>query len=162
MCLTFLSFSAWAVFCHGAPFWNRVCSARKAKQSDDDEEEEDESAAPLEVTAANERGNAPLTSTLASMRPNVVARVLEHHARWYEDLDEVAPDVTGEWAYALMARLEKPLHPDVTSALRTLALAASRQRRRVIQEGEALERINALSLFVCLVAKYFNQGDLAD
>lgn len=70
---------------------------------------------------------------------------------------------TGAWLYALLARLEKPLHPDVGSALRTLALVASRQRRDLVEgENRELGPVNGLSLIVCLVARYFNQRDLAD
>ncbi len=72
----------------------------------------------------------------------------------------------GPWLYALMCRLEKPLHPDVGSALRTLAIACSRGRDRIVREKkkeeEDLKALNALTLFICLVAKYFDQADMAD
>ena len=167
----------WCVFCHGAPFWNSVCAALKAKDSDSDEDEEDNTAP---VNESNSAGRAPLTTLLCSLRPNVVVRVLEYHVGWCEAVDMVLPgggvlgDVTspsapmmGEWLFALLARLEKPLHPDVESSLRTLALVAAKQRLALAREevsgdGQPDPRINGLTLFVCLVAKYFGQSDLAD
>ena len=61
-------------------------------------------------------------------------------------------------------RLEKPLTPDVGSSLRDLALICSQLRMNIV--GEASENkdedIAALNLFICLVARYFDQGDLVD
>ena len=66
-------------------------------------------------------------------------------------------------------RLEKPLTPDVGSLLRDLALFCAQQRLEIANKVEAIEtggvpddNIAALNLFICLVAKYFDQGDLVD
>ena len=119
------------MFCHGAPFWNSVCTALKAKDSDSDEDNEDNTAS---VNESNSAGHAPLTTLLCSLRPNVVVvvRIPEYHVGWCEAVEMVLPgggvlgDVAtpsapmmGEWLFALLARLEKPLHPDVESLLRS-------------------------------------------
>ena len=68
----------------------------------------------------------------------------------------------GAWIYGLMARLEKPLDPDVCSSLRSLASVCARQRKVLVEKGEEGEVLNTLALFICIVAKYFGQADLAD
>jgi survival of motor neuron protein-interacting protein 1 len=75
----------------------------------------------------------------------------------------------GPWVYTLLTWLEKPLTPDVWSSLRDLALFCAHQRLEIASKVEAIEaggvpddNIAALNLFICLVAKYFDQGDLVD
>ena len=71
----------------------------------------------------------------------------------------------GPWLYSILVRLEKPLTPDVGSLLRDLVLTCSRERHRISTSGSGDdndENIAALNLFICLVAKYFGQGDLED
>ena len=47
--------------------------------------------------------------------------------------------------------------------MRDLALFCSHQRHRLAGEEErSEEQVAAFNLFICLVAKYFDQGDLAD
>ena len=57
---------------------------------------------------------------------------------------------------------EQPLTPDISSILRDLVLFCSRERRRIAASEMAGKNDNvaALNLFICLVAKYFGQGDL--
>ena len=70
----------------------------------------------------------------------------------------------GPWLYAVLVRIEKPLHPDVGSSLRDLVLFCARERKRLVAGNEEnnVETIAALNLLICLVAKYFGQGDLED
>ena len=71
----------------------------------------------------------------------------------------------GPWLYSILVRLEKPLTPDVGSLLRDLVLICARERHRISTSGSGDandENIAALNLFICLVAKYFGQGDLED
>ena len=70
----------------------------------------------------------------------------------------------GPWLYSLLVRLKKPLTQDISSVLRDLVLFCSRQRRRIAasEMEDKDENIAALNLFICLVAKYFGQGDLED
>ena len=73
----------------------------------------------------------------------------------------------GAWLYSLLVRLEKPLTPDTSSMLRDLVLVCARERRKIAAasdttEAERDENIAALNLFICIVAKYFGQTDLAD
>ena len=161
--------TGWAIFCHGRSFWNRVEAARE-EEEEDDEEEAGEKQKKGGKEAKNEEdgggGCLPTTSLVSHLRPHVAVRLLEHSVSWAEDLGGIGvaadADAEGAWLYSLLCRLEKPLHPDVGSALRTLAIVCSRQRERVVKEKGDLKIVNTLSLLICLVAKYFDQADMAD
>jgi hypothetical protein len=96
-----------------------------AKESGEDEAEE--KCIPVEVTEDNRKGHEPLTSVIVQLKSVWCVSLLEYQVEWAETLSIV--DEMGAWIYALLARLEKPLHPDVTSTIRTLALVCSRQGR---------------------------------
>ena len=77
-------------------------------------------------------------------------------------MDNTVRPEMGPWIYALMAKLEKPLYPDVESELRNLIKDCREQRVKVVKDGSDLEIVNSLTLFICLAAKYFGQKDLGD
>lgn len=149
--------AAWCCYTLGTNFWNQVVEARKALDSSDTEDATDEAKKTVS-------GNLPLVHLLVKIRPNVAERVLEYFVDWAELLGGIVEEEQGLWLYAIFTRLEKPLHPDVGSTLRTLALVCSKQRQRLAGDNTVeLERmLPHLNLIICLVAKYFDQADLAD
>ncbi|KAM9433622.1 gem-associated protein 2-like isoform 3-T3 [Salvelinus alpinus] len=68
--------------------------------------------------------------------------------------------VKGRWQYALLACLEKPLLPEAHSLIRQLARRSSEVRTKL--EHQEDESLSPLNLMICLVARYFDQNDLAD
>ncbi|KAG8039634.1 hypothetical protein G9C98_000363 [Cotesia typhae] len=66
----------------------------------------------------------------------------------------------GRWIYALLSVVDLPLDPDVCSCLRKLARACSRARANLTCSNDA--EVSTMNLFICLVARYFRQLDLAD
>uniref|UniRef100_A0A671XAG3 Gem-associated protein 2 n=1 Tax=Sparus aurata TaxID=8175 RepID=A0A671XAG3_SPAAU len=69
-------------------------------------------------------------------------------------------DVSGCWLYSLLACLEKPLLPEAHSSIRQLARRCAQLRSTL--ESQEDEKLPALNLLICLVARYFEQNDLAD
>ena len=141
-----------ALWCHmmvGGQVWREVRHAR--------EDSEDGSEARTEVT-----GEEPGLNFLVSVPVHVCEQVLQYLLAWLELTGWRSQ--YGPWLYALLVRLEKPLDPDVGSSLRDLVLLCARERKRLATSGEENkeEAIAALNLFICLVAKYFGQGDLED
>ena len=141
-----------ALWCHmmvGGQVWREVRHAR--------EDSEDGSEARTEVT-----GEEPGLNFLVSVPVHVCEQVLQYLLAWLELTGWRSQ--YGPWLYALLVRLEKPLNPDVGSSLRDLVLLCARERKRLATSGEEdkEETIAALNLFICLVAKYFGQGDLED
>merc|ERR1719154_229153 len=122
-------------------------------------------AARREVT-----GDQPSLNFIVSVPVHVCEQVLEYLVSWLEVTSWRSE--YGSWLYSLLVRLEKPLTPDVGSLLRDLVLICARIRRNIASDASASvaddsgvesdEDIAALNLFICLVAKYFGQGDLED
>ena len=165
--------SAWCLYCYGAETWNKICLARqKNAQSggegddDDDDKAEDEWTAEMVTPAASDSGHEPLTGVISALKPSTCAALLEHQIEWAEALGGVASPGMAAWVYALLARAEKPLHPDHVSAIRTLAMICGRQRAALLADfagkGSPPPFVTGLSLLICIVANYFSQSDLAD
>ncbi|CAD6240433.1 GSCOCG00008785001-RA-CDS [Cotesia congregata] len=78
----------------------------------------------------------------------------------------------GRWIYALLSVVDLPLDPDVCSCLRKLARACSRARANLVRSHQLIRNVyyklfndaevSTMNLFICLVARYFRQLDLAD
>ncbi|KYN01434.1 Survival of motor neuron protein-interacting protein 1 [Cyphomyrmex costatus] len=106
----------------------------------------------------------PTLNTLFCFSQSNTEQVLEYLVQFVETERKVEYKI-GQWIYALLVILEQPLQPDTCSCLRSLARACSIIRVdtliKLIQELDAQE-LGALNLFICLVARYFRQLDLAD
>ncbi|CAB3240934.1 unnamed protein product [Arctia plantaginis] len=70
---------------------------------------------------------------------------------------------TGQWIYTLLAVTRYPHLYDTTTKLRDLARKCLEIRSRINPEDENAKELAApMNLFICLVARYFGQKDLAD
>lgn len=103
-------------------------------------------------------GFPPFLSIVSRLNQATVNAVLEYLINWFEERSFV-PQL-GRWLYALLACLEKPLLPEAHSLIRQLARRSACVR--VTLETKDDERLSALNLLICLVARYFEQNDLAD
>ncbi|KAL4716931.1 hypothetical protein ACJJTC_012742 [Scirpophaga incertulas] len=69
----------------------------------------------------------------------------------------------GRWIYALLACLRQPLLSDTISILRDLARKCNDIRSRIDPEDpNATVLVMPFNIFICIVARYFSQLDLAD
>ncbi|KAH3720658.1 gem-associated protein 2-like isoform X2 [Dreissena polymorpha] len=103
-------------------------------------------------------GILPLVSVMLAMDQTTVLKVLEYHLNWFEVTGFT--ERQGYWFYALLVCLDKPLLPDACALLRELARACSRLRASL--ESKDDPKLPALNLFICLIARYFDQSDLKD
>ncbi|XP_026855717.2 gem-associated protein 2 [Electrophorus electricus] len=103
-------------------------------------------------------GFPPFLSIMSKLNQSTISAVLEYLINWFEENDFV-PQL-GRWLYALLACLEKPLLPEAHSLIRQLARRCSAVRANL--ENKDDERLSALNLMICIVARYFEQNDLAD
>ncbi|XP_026209653.1 gem-associated protein 2 [Anabas testudineus] len=103
-------------------------------------------------------GFPPFLSIVSRLNQSTVMTVLDILISWFEQR-EFVPQL-GRWLYALLACLEKPLLPEAHSSIRQLARRCA-QLRSTLQSQED-EKLPALNLLICLVARYFEQNDLAD
>uniref|UniRef100_A0A8C2HMX7 Gem-associated protein 2 n=1 Tax=Cyprinus carpio TaxID=7962 RepID=A0A8C2HMX7_CYPCA len=103
-------------------------------------------------------GFPPFLSIVSKLNQSTISAVLEYLMNWFEERDFVAQ--LGRWFYALLACLEKPLLPEAHSLIRQLARRCSAVRANL--ESKDDDRLSALNLMICIVARYFEQNDLAD
>ncbi|XP_034530550.1 gem-associated protein 2 [Notolabrus celidotus] len=103
-------------------------------------------------------GFPPFLSIVSRLNQSTVLMVLESLISWFEE-HEFTPQL-GRWLYALLACLEKPLLPEAHSSIRQLARRCAQLRSAL--ESEEDEKLPPLNLLICLVARYFEQNDLAD
>ncbi|KZS01392.1 Survival of motor neuron protein-interacting protein 1 [Daphnia magna] len=95
---------------------------------------------------------------ILSLNQFMVETLLEYNVQWLEETS--FSQQRGQWLYALLAKLEKPLKPEMCSLIRTLARLCSTFRANLASAEDPL--LPQLNLFICLVGRYFDQTDLAD
>ncbi|XP_077431381.1 gem-associated protein 2 [Vanacampus margaritifer] len=103
-------------------------------------------------------GFPPFLSIVSRLSQSTILTVLDILISWFEERDFV-PQL-GRWLYALLACLEKPLLPEAHSSIRQLARRCAQLRGNLASQDD--DNLPALNLLICLVARYFEQNDLAD
>uniref|UniRef100_A0AAY4B9W8 Gem-associated protein 2 n=1 Tax=Denticeps clupeoides TaxID=299321 RepID=A0AAY4B9W8_9TELE len=103
-------------------------------------------------------GFPPFLSIVSRLNQATISAVLEYLMTWFSERSFV-PQL-GRWMYALLACLEKPLLPEAHSLIRQLARRSSEVRATLEIKDD--DRLSPLNLIICLVARYFEQNDLAD
>lgn len=101
----------------------------------------------------------PTLSVAFCLNQPMVEQILEYLVEHIETKGRIEYKI-GQWVYVLLVLLEMPLTPDTCSCLRSLARACSIIRAN--SSDLKVQEIGALNLFICLVARYFRQLDLAD
>nr|XP_003705101.1 PREDICTED: gem-associated protein 2 isoform X1 [Megachile rotundata] len=101
----------------------------------------------------------PTLSVIFHLNQPMIEQILEYLVQHLSSQKKIQYEL-GQWIYALLVVLEMPLTPDICSCLRSLARTCSIMRAR--SEELEVREIGALNLFICLVARYFRQLDLAD
>ena len=122
--------------------------------------EEEETKPERLFAKANGEGHDPLLELISSLKQSQITRLIEYQAEWAEVLNVDVSQAL--WFYSLLGAVEKPLHPDVESSMRSMVLVCSKQRSYLISQQSASQVITHLNLIICLVSKYFGQADLAD
>ncbi|KOC64369.1 Gem-associated protein 2 [Habropoda laboriosa] len=101
----------------------------------------------------------PTLNAVFCLNQPMVEQILEYLVEYIETQTKIDYEL-GQWIYALLVVLEMPLTPDMCSCLRSLARTCSVMRAK--SKKLEVHEIGALNLFICLVARYFRQLDLAD
>ncbi|CAK6962037.1 gem-associated protein 2 [Scomber scombrus] len=135
--------------------WKRFCLGEKVYLGTSPSHTDAEPEAALDYSKV---GFPPFQSIVSRLNQSTVLMVLETLITWFEEQDFI-PQL-GRWLYALLACLEKPLLPEAHSSIRQLARRCAQLRSTL--ESQEDEKLPALNLLICLVARYFEQNDLAD
>lgn len=135
--------------------WKKFCLGEKVYLGSSSCHTEEDSEPALDYTKV---GFPPFLSIVSRLNQSTVLLVLDVLISWFEER-EFVPQL-GQWLYSLLACLEKPLLPEAHSSIRQLARRCAQVRSTL--ESQEDERLPALNLLICLVARYFEQNDLAD
>ncbi|XP_077487506.1 gemin 2 isoform X3 [Amblyomma americanum] len=71
----------------------------------------------------------PLVSIVTTISQQKIEAIISYNTQWIEE-DGFCANM-GKWIYALLACVEKPLHPDICSNIRALARACAAARRKL-------------------------------
>lgn len=124
-------------------------------QSDDDDE-----AIPVAPTTWTfDRGVKPTLPLLLQLDQVLTQRILLYLIDYVEESG--LPSAASEWIYALLTRVEKPLHRDVVAALRQLFRKCCKLRAGLIDENnEAFDdSLASLNLLIAITGNYFGQNE---
>ncbi|KAL3913307.1 MAG: hypothetical protein SGILL_006545 [Bacillariaceae sp.] len=158
--------TSWHIFCVGDTNSNATINGGNnninQQSSQNAEEKKKTASASVPAWRVNlpENGYTPTTQLLCQMDQVMVRRVLSHlayfvHCREHDDSDKLF-----QWIYALLARLEKPIHRDDSAVLfhllKDLCLARSKVDCSHATVDEELQQLNTL---IALIGVYFEQGN---
>ncbi|XP_051941793.1 gem-associated protein 2 isoform X1 [Hippocampus zosterae] len=135
--------------------WKRFCLGERVSQGTLSSHTDADAEAGLDYSKV---GFPPFLSIVSRFSQATVLTLLDILISWFEERDFV-PQL-GRWLYALLACLEKPLLPEAHSSIRQLARRCAQLRSNLASQVD--DNLPALNLLICLVARYFEQNDLAD
>jgi survival of motor neuron protein-interacting protein 1 len=152
--------SAWHTFCVGI---NEAMGNADAYFDVDHHSEDGEVDKPHEEAwkkSLPEKGYNPTTSLLLQMDQVMIRRVLGHLVHFVQEGWNPVIEQRSLWFYALLARLERPLHRDDAALLyrllRTLTLQRANLSAKELQNDQlSLSKLNVL---IAVVGIYFEQG----
>ncbi|XP_066284094.1 gem-associated protein 2-like [Branchiostoma lanceolatum] len=140
--------------------WKRLCMGCSVSPEGSVEEGEEGrlEEGQEDTQDSTKEGHPPSLQILMAMDQWTVIQVLDFHITWLQR--HGFSTLLSQWLYALMVCLEKPLYPDTAASLRTLSRCCSAIRATLDSKED--DRLAPLNLLICLVSRYFDQGDLAD
>lgn len=144
----------WCCLCLGGQVSDKISCRKEGSKTEVNKNDAESTSS----TNSSQEGTPPLLSILQHINQATLLQVLEYHVTWLEEIG--FSHQQGRWFYALLVCLEKPLLPETTSLLRTLARLCATLRASL--DSPYHDLISPLNLIITLVSRYFGQSDLAD
>jgi survival of motor neuron protein-interacting protein 1 len=149
--------SGWHVFCVGLDEarGNTGCYFDEDEQSDNEKNEDE---FPEWRNNLPQEGYIPSVQLLLQMDQVMVRRVLSHLVHYVQDGWSAGSKQRSAWLYALLGRLDRPIHRDDAATLYGLLkdMTLTRANLKVSQDNqEELARLNTL---IAIIGLYFEQG----
>lgn len=105
-------------------------------------------------------GTPPHLRLLLQFDQVLTRRLLEYHTDWLED-ESALSRARGVWIYALLARLDKPVHAGVAATIRQLLrhcwLLRSELSGGADADVDASQELKALNVLICITGDFFGQ-----
>lgn len=105
----------------------------------------------------------PQLTDVVHLKQQAIRKILGLVVKWLTEIPtgESVPHSLGVWMYAFLSCLETPLPPQICSTLREIARNYSQIRASLILPCDE-EVYKSLNLIICIIARNFNNLDLAD
>ena len=125
--------------------------------NDDDRDGSSEEEVPEWRKGIPPNGHTPSTRLVLQLDQVLVRRFLSHLCHYVsEGWSPLAPQ-RAAWMYALLAKLERPIHRDDAAILYSFLKKLTQVRARL--KADERTNIASLNILIVLVAVYFEQGD---
>lgn len=160
---------AWHVFCLGNQIRNEMECKMIHAQINGVNISRDSSAAEIDLELEKydipQGGYEPSTQIMSQFDQIIIRRLLSHHTRYVAAGCSVTVKRM-KWIYAILARLEKPLHRDEASVLTELLRELCRVRALVHLEDGGNDNVNgngeveivqSMNVVILLIGAYFEQ-----
>lgn len=106
-------------------------------------------------------GTPPHLRLLLQFDQVLTRRLIEHHTDWLVNDAVPLSRARAVWIYALLARLDKPVHAGVAATIRQL-LRRCWQMRNALQETVEPQALRSLNILICIAGDFFGQFDELD
>ncbi|DBA04800.1 TPA: hypothetical protein N0F65_004437 [Lagenidium giganteum] len=102
---------------------------------------------------ASDFGTPPHMRLLLQFDQVITRRLIEYHTEWLEE--EQLSRARAVWIYALLARLDKPVHADVAAVIRQLLRRCWLLRSQLSDPADV--RLRSLNVIIVLAGDFFGQ-----
>ena len=157
--------SGWHVFCVGE---DEACGNVGSYYDDHADDDKDSTENATEKNVADQvpnwresvpnGGHPPLIPLVLQMDQVMVRRVLSHLSHYVMEGYSPVSSQRSAWIYALLARLERPIHRDDAAVLFGLLKELTRVRAALEVVNKDRADLAVLDTLIVLIAIYFEQG----
>jgi len=154
--------AGWHEFCLGRDEAEGNLYGHFEIQDDDSQDESNGSDSEHEelpdwTTNVAVTGHTPSVRLILQFDQILTRRLLSHLVAYFCD-GWPTSTTRLSWIYALLARLEKPLHMEEQATLRNLIRECCKRRAQALHDHSLREFLPALNLVIVIAAFYFNQA----
>ena len=148
------------------PGWHMFCVGRDEARGnagsyfeEDKESDDDAGDEPAPWTQQVPKGGwDPSVRLLLQMDQVMVRRVLSHLVHYVQDGWSPSSKQRSAWLYALLARLERPIHRDDAATLYGLLKDLTQSRANMVPTESDQDELARLNTLIAIVGLYFEQG----
>jgi survival of motor neuron protein-interacting protein 1 len=149
--------SAWHVFCVGLDEARGNTGCYFDEGEGCDAKNDDDS--PVWTKNLPPEGYSPSVRLLLQMDQIMVRRVLSHLAYYIQDGWSAGSKQRSEWLYALLARLDRPIHRDDAATLYGLLKDLTVTRANLTISETNQEELARLNVLIAIIGLFFEQGN---
>lgn len=146
--------SGWHVFCVGV----NEAQGNVGSYFEDGSDDSDDDAASQWKQNVPPEGHYPSVRLLLQMDQVMIRRILSHLAHYVQDGWSPGSEQRSTWFFALLARLERPIHRDDAATLYRILKYLTLWRAKLDVSDINRNELARLNTLIAVVGLYFEQG----